>query len=292
MMKKSPYKFDVKVVKDECVEWIRHWFEGNGKGCNAVIGISGGKDSTVVAALCVEALGKDRVIGVMMPNGVQKDISDSIKVCEFLGIKNYTINIEGAVNSTLEEMRKNGIEITAQTRTNLPARIRMSTLYAVSQSNNGRVSNNCNLSEDVMGYATRWGDGAGDFAPLQELTTKEIVQIGDELGLPYELVHKTPIDGLNTNPDGSYVTDEQSMGVTYDDIHTYIRNRDELDRKVEKHIMDAEYKNAFKLEPIPKYRPSTHLLYDLPKWNHETCDYEWPSDDSTPKFPVGEEKKV
>lgn len=249
------YKLNVENVKNDLIDWIREWFDENGEGCNAVIGISGGKDSTVVAALCVEALGKDRVIGVLMPNGIQNDIDDSYDVCSFLGIKHYTINIEGAVNSTLSNMERQGIEITDQTRTNLPARIRMSTLYAVSQSNNGRVSNNCNLSEDIMGYSTRWGDAVGDFSPLSKLTTVEVVELGDSLGLPYELVHKTPIDGLNTNEDGSYVTDEQSMGVTYEDIHRYVRSDSSLTSDVFYKISNQERKNSFKLKPIPKFEP-------------------------------------
>ena len=250
------YNFNVEEVTKNCIQWIKDWFNENGKTCNAVIGISSGKDSTIVAKLCVEALGADRVIGVMMPNGVQKDISDSIKVCKLLGIKNYTINIEGAVNSTLNQMKECGIEITEQTRTNLPARIRMSTLYAVSQSNNGRVSNNCNKSEDTMGYSTRYGDAAGDFSPLSGLTTVEIVAIGDYLGLPYDLVHKTPIDGLNTNADGSYVTDEQSMGVSYDDIHKYVRMRNELSQETIDYISGREKKNLFKLQLMPKFNPN------------------------------------
>lgn len=250
---KRDYTFDVEKVTKDCILWIKNWFEKNGPGCNAVIGISGGKDSTIVTKLCVEALGADRVIGVMMPNGVQKDISDSIRVCKLLGIKNYTINIEDAVNSTLNQMKECGIEISEQTRTNLPARIRMSTLYAVSQSNNGRVSNNCNKSEDTMGYSTRYGDAAGDFSPLSELTTIEIVAIGDYLGLPYDLVHKTPIDGLNTNADGSYVTDEQSMGVSYDDIHKYVRMRNELSQETIDYISGREKKNLFKLQLMPKF---------------------------------------
>lgn len=253
---KRDYTFDVEKVTKDCILWIKNWFEKNGPGCNAVIGISGGKDSTIVTKLCVEALGADRVIGVMMPNGVQKDISDSIKVCKLLGIKNYTINIENSVNTILKEMNESGIEITEQTRTNLPARIRMSTLYAVSQSNNGRVSNNCNKSEDTMGYSTRYGDDAGDFSPLSELTTVEIVAIGDYLGLPYDLVHKTPIDGLNTNADGSYVTDEQSMGVSYDDIHKYVRMRNELSQETIDYISGREKKNLFKLQLMPKFNPN------------------------------------
>ena len=253
---KREYTFDVEKVTGDCIQWIREWFEENGKNCNAVIGVSGGKDSLIVAKLCVEALGADRVIGVMMPNGVQKDISDSIRICKLLGIKNYTINIENSVNSILKEMNESGIEITEQTKTNLPARIRMSTLYAVSQSNNGRVSNNCNKSEDTMGYSTRYGDAAGDFSPLSELTTVEIVEIGDYLGLPYDLVHKTPIDGLNTNTDGSYVTDEQSMGVSYDDIHKYVRMRNEISQETIDYISGREKKNLFKLQLMPKFNPN------------------------------------
>ena len=253
------YKFNVKEVTEGAINWIREWFEENGKGCNVVLGVSGGKDSTVVAKLCVEALGADRVIGVMMPCGVQKDISDSIRVCEHLGIKNYTINIEDAVNATLKQMEDVGIEISNQTRVNLPPRIRMSTLYAVSQSHNGRVSNNCNLSEDICGFSTRFGDSVGDFSPLSNLTTVEIVQIGDYLGLPYSLVHKVPMDGLNTNENDEYITDEDVMGVKYSDIHMYARTPDVLKESnptVYEVIRQKEMKNAFKLKPMPSYNPN------------------------------------
>jgi NAD+ synthase len=252
------YKFDVEKVTKGAINWIRNWFEENGKDCNVVLGVSGGKDSTICAKLCVEALGADRVIGVMMPCGVQKDISDSIRVCEYLGIKNYTINIEGAVNATLKQMEDAGIEITNQTRVNLPPRIRMSTLYAVSQSHNGRVSNNCNLSENICGFSTRYGDDAGDFSPLSNLTTVEIVQIGDYLGIPYDLVHKTPMDGLNTNENGEYITDEDILGVKYSDIHMYARTPfilEEINPSVFETIRQKEVRNAFKLKPIPAYKP-------------------------------------
>ena len=252
------YKFNVEKVTEDVIAWIKDWFENNGKGCNAVIGISGGKDSTLVAALCVEALGADRVIGVMMPCGVQKDISDSIRVCEYLGIKNYTINIEGAVNATLKQMGDAGIEISNQTIVNLPPRIRMSTLYAISQSHNGRVSNNCNLSEDICGFSTRFGDSVGDFSPLSNLTTVEIVQIGDYLGLPYSLVHKVPMDGLNVNENDEYITDEDILGVKYSDIHLYAREPEELKKAnpdVFETIFQKQIANAFKLRPIPAYKP-------------------------------------
>ncbi|MDU2211737.1 MAG: NAD(+) synthase, partial [Eubacterium sp.] len=154
--------FDAKKVKNEIVEWIRNWFEQNGKDCMAVVGISGGKDSSVVAALCVEALGKNRVIGVLMPQGEQSDIEYSKMLVDFLDITRITCNIEGAVNEVLESF-EGVVSPTPQTTTNLPARIRMATLYAISQSVNGRVANTCNLSEDWVGYATKYGDAAGDF---------------------------------------------------------------------------------------------------------------------------------
>ncbi len=258
------YKFDVKKVTEGAINWIREWFEENGKGCNVVLGVSGGKDSLIVGKLCVEALGADRVIGVMMPCGVQKDISDSIRVCEYLGIKNYTINIEGAVNATLKQMEDAGIEITSQTRVNLPPRIRMSTLYAVSQSHNGRVSNNCNLSENICGFSTRYGDDAGDFSPLSNLTTVEIVQIGDYLGIPYDLVHKTPMDGLNTNENGDYITDEDILGVKYSDIHMYARTPfilEEINPSVFETIRQKEIRNSFKLKPIQAFKPEINDIF-------------------------------
>ena len=169
-------EFNAKQVKDQVVQWIRDWLEPNGPDCNAVIGISGGKDSSVVAGLCAEALGKDRVVGVTMPNGVQPDINDSMLLINHLGIHHCCVNIGdtyqtlmGAVKEQLGTLDK---EVSNQTIINMPPRLRMTTLYAVSQSMNGRVANTCNLSEDWVGYSTRYGDAAGDFAPLGGLTVQ------------------------------------------------------------------------------------------------------------------------
>ena len=211
-----------------------------------MLGISGGKDSTVTAALCVEALGKDRVIGVMMPNGEQKDISDSIRVCDLLDIKNYTFNIKKAVDAEIEGLRKIGIEPTEQTIINLPPRIRMATLYAVSQSNNGRVMNTCNLSEDWVGYSTRYGDSAGDVAPLAKLTVDEVRKVGLELGLPYDLVYKTPSDGLCGK------TDEDNLGFTYAALDKYLRTG-ECDPQIKEIIDRKHLLNKFKMELMPSY---------------------------------------
>ena len=162
------YQFNPEEMKEKCVAWIREFFEKNGPDCNAVVGISGGKDSSIVAALCVEALGKERVIGVLMPCGVQADIEMAQKLVNHLDIKNYEVNVEAAVTGLLNALPD--LELTSQTKTNLPPRIRMTTLYAISQSVNGRVANTCNLSEDWVGYSTRYGDSVGDFSPLSHLT--------------------------------------------------------------------------------------------------------------------------
>ena len=155
--------FDAVKIKNECVEWIRDFFCQNGPDCNAVVGISGGKDSSVAAALCVEALGKDRVIGVLMPQGEQHDIDMAYLLVKTLGIKHFVVNIGDTVKALKESMP---IKLSNQSIVNLPPRIRMATLYAISQSNNGRVVNTCNLSEDWVGYSTRYGDAAGDFSPI------------------------------------------------------------------------------------------------------------------------------
>ena len=241
-------EFDAKKAKEEVVKWIKEWFDINGKDCNAVVGISGGKDSSVVAALCVEALGKDRVIGVLMPNGGQGDIDDAVELINHLGIKSYTINIKGAVDKILRCMELNGIDITEQTRINLPPRIRMSTLYAVSQSNNGRVANTCNLSEDWVGYATRYGDAAGDFSPLSQLTVTEVKEIGRVLGLPAELVDKTPSDGLCGK------TDEDNLGFTYKVLDRYIRTGEIDDEDIKNKIDVMHEKNLFKLQLMPSFQ--------------------------------------
>ena len=240
--------FNAEKTKKECVEWIREFFENNGKGCNAVVGISGGKDSSVVAALCVEALGKDRVIGVLMPCGEQSDISCSHMLVEHLGIKSYTINVADSVNGLKNELSKK-LELSEQSIINLPPRIRMSTLYAVSQSCNGRVANTCNLSEDWVGYSTRYGDSAGDFSPLANLTVTEVKEIGRLLGLPDELVDKVPIDGLCGQ------TDEEKLGFTYAMLDIYIRTGKIEDKKIKEKIDRLHNINLFKLQLMPSFKP-------------------------------------
>ncbi len=240
------YTFDAEKTKNECVEWIRDFFENNGKGCNAVIGISGGKDSSVVAALCVEALGKERVIGVLMPNGEQADIDMAKLLVTHLGIRHYIVNIKDAFDGVVGSIP---FDLSEQSRVNLAPRIRMTTLYAVSQSHNGRVANTCNLSEDWVGYSTRYGDSVGDFSPCSHLTVQEVKAIGRLLGLPDELVDKVPIDGLCGK------TDEDNLGFTYAELDRYIREG-VIDDQAKKEKIDRMHRiNAFKLMLMPAFDP-------------------------------------
>lgn len=240
--------FDAVKVKNDCVEWIRDFFENNGKGCNAVLGISGGKDSSVAAALCAEALGKDRVIGVLMPCGEQHDIDAAYELVNHLGIRYFVVNIKDAVDG-LKNAIPAELPLSVQSITNLPPRIRMATVYAVSQSVNGRVVNTCNLSEDWVGYSTRYGDAAGDFSPMSRLTVKEVKEIGKVLGLPDSLVEKVPIDGLQSK------TDEDNLGFTYAVLDRYIRTGEIDDEKTKERIDYLHRINQFKLQFMPVFEP-------------------------------------
>lgn len=238
--------FNVEKVTNDLIEWIRNFFEENGKGCNAVLGISGGKDSSVAAALCVKALGKERVFGVLMPNGTQSDIDVSVALCEFLDIKNVTINIADCFNGLVNEIESR-MEFSHLARVNLPPRLRMSTVYAVSQCVNGRVVNTCNLSEDWVGYSTRYGDSVGDFSPLSNLTVQEVKEVGRYLGLPSMFVDKVPSDGLCGK------TDEDNLGFTYAVLDKYIRTGICEDEKT-KELIDRKHKaNLFKLQLMPSF---------------------------------------
>ena len=256
-----PYHFDANATAQACVQWIRSWMQQNGnETTKVVIGISGGKDSTVVAGLLVEAIGRDRVIGVMMPNGTQADISDSIEVISHLGIKAYTVNIADAYNG-LTQAITGALEqdTTPQFKTNTPARIRMTTLYGIgAMIGNSRVVNTCNRSEDVQGYSTHYGDSVGDFSPVSRLTTEEVVAIGDALGLPHHLTHKTPSDGMCGK------SDEDNLGWTYHEINQIVRCNEKgphYEKIVQKYLW-----NKFKIEIVqmPHFEP------ELPDYFLET----------------------
>ena len=241
------YKFNAEHAACACIKWIQKFFEENGKGCNAVLGISGGKDSSVVAALLVKALGKDRVIGVLMPNGEQADISYSYEICEFLGIKHYVVNIKDAFDGAVKALEQTQT-LSNQAIVNLAPRIRMSILYAVSQCNNGRVANTCNLSEDYVGYSTKFGDSAGDFSPISNFTKTEVRELGEELGLPKNLIYKVPEDGM------SFKSDEEKLGFTYEVLDKYIRTGEIDDLKIKEKIDKMHLANLHKIQLMPSYK--------------------------------------
>lgn len=256
-------KNEIIKTKNKAVAWIRDWFESNGNNCNAVIGISGGKDSSVVAALCVEALGRNRVIGVLMPNGTQNDIEDSIELVEHLGIPFTQVNIYDGYNSLIKGIdnmyirQSNGsrkgerINISKQTKINLPARIRMAILYAIAQSNNGRVANTCNRSENYLGYSTLWGDDVGDFSPLGGLTCNEVIAIGEVLGLPDKLIHKAPSDGLTGK------TDEDNFGFSYDEVDAFLLENKVPNKTTAYKVLNRHCNNSFKQvhKILPTFNP-------------------------------------
>ncbi len=236
--------FDAVKVRNDICEWIRDFFAANGPECRAVVAVSGGKDSSVVAALCREALGADRVVGVLLPQGVQKDMDVSLALVEHLGIQSYVINIGAACDALLREI-SGSLPVRTRTRTNLPPRIRMAATYALSQSLNGMVANTCNLSEDWVGYCTRYGDAAGDFAPICKLTVREVKAVGRALGLPDRFIEKVPMDGLQPK------TDEENLGFTYAVLDRYIREGVCEDRAVREKIDRMHEANLFKLRPMP-----------------------------------------
>lgn len=244
------YKFDAKSVKTEIIRWIREYFDDAPSETKAIIGISGGKDSSVSAALCTAALGKERVIGVLMPQGEQFDIDVSTALCRHLGIRNIEINIGAPVASLYNVLHSaaTGLELNDIVKFNTPARIRMVSLYAVAAAMNGRVANNCNLSEIFVGWGTKYGDTAGDFSPLSDLTVTEVKKIGYELGLPAKFIEKIPIDGLCGK------TDEEGLGFSYDTLDKYIRQGICADESVRERILNLYRLSEHKRNPIPGYK--------------------------------------
>lgn len=249
--------FNVKKATNDCIQWIRDWREENGPGCNLIVGISGGVDSLVAAKLCVEAVGTDKVLGVIMPNYKQDDIDVAYDICQHvLGIDYLTINVGSAYDDIIDQIDA-AFNVTDQTLINLAPRLRMATLYGVSQSHNGRVVNTCNLSEDYIGYSTRYGDAAGDFSPLAQFTKSEVKRIGYYLGLPIKYVEKTPSDGLCGK------SDEDSFGFTYAVLDRYIRTGICDDPGIKRRIDRLHTKNKFKLEPMPyfNYKEDNNMTY-------------------------------
>lgn len=256
------------------VDHIRHYFAKNGgPDTKAVIGISGGKDSTIAATLLAMALGSDRVVGVLMPNGDQKDIADARAVCDMLGIKFYIVNIKYTVASFIEDIERN-TDLLPNDRvyTNMPARARMTTLYNIAAMVGGRVINTGNASEAYVGYTTKYGDLAGDYAVLCGYYVSEIYKIGDaikwydekgvEHRIPEYLIHKVPADGMSGK------TDEDNMGFTYAELDAYLMDgwtppADVLHNILERHRRN-EHKGVIQL-------PHPYAITRPHKFKHGGC---------------------
>lgn len=257
---RTVYAFNAKTQLPGLLDWMRRQMEACG-GRTAVVGVSGGKDSSVVSALCCEAYGRENVLGVLMPDGVQPDIDYSRSLVETLNIRSVTLNIHAAAEGLLGELARAGIEASRQTRVNLPPRIRMTALYAVAQSvEGGIVINTSNLSEDWVGYCTVYGDSAGAFSPIGMYTTEEVIAIGRELGLPERFLVKPPSDGLTG------LTDEDNLGFTYHAVNAYLREgivqpgvQEQIDRK--------HRESRFKFRTIPVYHNG------LPMTVEDSTDY-------------------
>ena len=256
----AQYKFDVKNTTNELIQWIRDWFRQNGNGCKAVLGMSGGKDSTITAALLAKAIGPQNVIGVMMPDRFQ-ELNEADEICQYLGIK----CVKASIENLTEAMRDTFIitedvwilnEFSKQAEQNIPPRLRMTMLYAISQTLNGRVVNTCNYSENFIGYETIFGDSAGDFSPLGNLTVTEVLAIGDYLELPEKWVHKTPDDGLPHS-----TSDEEKLGFTYAHLDDFIRGEGLPCNDLERKMADMHYNTSYKREPMATYKPNRDLLY-------------------------------
>lgn len=248
-------EFNAKQQLPGLLDWMRAQMKACG-GKTAVIGISGGKDSSVTAALSVAAYGRENVVGVLMPDGVQPDIDYSNGLVDVLNIRHYTFNIHGGTSGILDEMARVGIDASRQTKVNLPSRIRMATLYAIAQSEEGGiVLNTSNLSEDWVGYCTIYGDSAGAFSPIGMYTTEEVIAIGRALGLPERFLIKPPSDGLTGK------TDEDNLGFSYHAVNEYVR-KGVADPAIKEQIDHKHRVSRFKFQTIPVYHNGLPIVIE------------------------------
>ena len=238
--------FDPKIAKDSIVQWIKDYFnKPEHVGSKAVIGISGGIDSSLNAALCVEALGAENVVGVLLPNGNQYDIDDAYALVDHLGIKHYEINIKPTLDVFYKSLEEAGLSSNEVVYRNSPARMRTNFLYAVCAKINGRLCNNGNLSEVYLGWRTKGADTVGDFAPIKNYTKSEVISIAKETNLLPRFINKIPEDGLSGK------SDEENFGFTYELVDKFIRSGSIDDDVLMEKMLRMNAFGKHKEEPIP-----------------------------------------
>ncbi len=242
-------------ILDEMIVWTRDRMHDIGSDL-AVVGISGGKDSTVVAALAARAMGKENVLGVTMPRGVQKDLDVAQAVAASLGIRHHVVPIGDVADALARDVTKAVGDFSRQAALNLPPRLRMAALYAVAQTVGGVVWNTSNLSEDWVGYATIYGDTSGAFSPLATLTTDEVVQLGRFMEVEERFLVIPPADGLTGH------TDEEVLGFTYDTLNTYIRTGECPQKEIKEKIDRLHRISRFKFQTIPMFQSGLPIRAD------------------------------
>lgn len=252
---------------EKVLSWLKNYKEET--NCRGVVlGLSGGKDSTVVAMLAKKVWGAENVFGIIMPNGFQADIDDAVEIASELGIRNAIVNIGDAIDSLVRDIQffegrnhlgnndwfENCPPITDKAKTNIPPRIRMTVLYAVAQSIGYRVIGTGNASEAYIGWTTKWGDSANDFNPIAHLTCTEVIEIGGilakELGLDEKYVNKSPADGLTGK------TDEDNFGFTYEELDRYIHNDTSIPEETAKKIEKLHAASEHKRQPPNRCNPN------------------------------------
>ena len=249
-------KFDAEKETKNVIEFIRNYFEENNLG-GVILGISGGKDSGVVAGLFTEAIGKDKVIGVTMPcHSKDEDREDAKLISDFYGFKLINIDLTDSFDTYKEQINLLGDfteEELKNSDINLKPRLRMATLYylaALYTALNKKtfiVSGTSNKCELYVGYFTKGGDSVHDIAPIADFTVEEVIKIGEVLKVPEKVLYKKPSDGLSNQ------TDEDKLGVTYRDIATYMENPEKVEENTKQKIKKLHNNNLHKFN-IPTYR--------------------------------------
>ena len=241
--------FNAKLEVEKICEFVRDYYKKNNL-TGAVLGISGGKDSAVVAALLCKALGPENVYGLSLPCHSKKtDYEDAKLIADHFGFTLRKFDLTSTFDSFVENIDHH--EDYDNANQNLKPRLRMSAVYyfASMLSTNGKryiVAGTSNKSELFVGYFTKGGDSTHDIDLIADFTVSEVIKIGEELGVPKKVLYKAPSDGLSGK------TDEDKLGVTYQNIEDYIYER-ELDPKVKEKVKRLHENNQHKFN-IPTYR--------------------------------------